>query len=214
MQISGDLDFSTEQDYECSQILSSILGSRSRLSNLDNYIADAYSIVGNGPELEDALSGLGTDTVIVAGSAISSFMDHFSYPPILVTDLDGDAGRIIEASSNGTLVVVHGHGDNITAIRKVVPDLQGEIVGTTQNNQLWNVFNFFGFTDGDRAAFLADYLGADRINLIGFDFSRPGTKPGQDPERKLKKLKWAETLLRRLAAERGKVLGKGKIITI
>jgi len=55
-----------------------------------------------------------------------------------------------------------------------------------------------GFTDGDRAAFLADACGADRLVFPGWSFDDP-TVDAQ----KAKKLRWAERLLLVLEERRG-----------
>ena len=51
-----------------------------------------------------------------------------------------------------------------------------------------------GFTDGDRAVFLADHFGAARIRLVGFDFETPNAKD-RDLRLKQRKLDWAYILL-------------------
>src|SRR5208283_4192155 len=58
-----------------------------------------------------------------------------------------------------------------------------------------------GFTDGDRAAYLADHLGAERILLWGFDFERAAPTDPVTHELKLMKLTWASRVLGDLARE-------------
>jgi hypothetical protein len=84
---------------------------------------------------------------------------------------------------------VHAHGDNIDKLEKYVPLLHS-IVGSTQSVPLKNVYNFGGFSDGDRCVFLAKEFGAAKINLIGFDFNDEDVTPT-----KKKKLHWAKTLI-------------------
>lgn len=77
-------------------------------------------------------------------------------------------------------------------------------MGTTQSKPLKNVYNFGGFTDGDRAVFLAIKLGAKKIILAGMDFGEKITKYSRpklsrdveeaDEIKKLK-LKYAEKLI-------------------
>jgi len=55
---------------------------------------------------------------------------------------------------------------------------------------LKNVYNFGGFTDGDRCVFLAKALGAAEIKLVGFDYDDESVTP-----RKRKKLAWAKRLI-------------------
>ena len=79
------------------------------------------------------------------------------------------------------------------------------------------VYNFGGFTDGDRAVFLAEELGAKKIFLIGFDFgeivgkwSKPYLKEHASIwESKKKKFKIAQMLLEWL-----KKNGKAEIVKI
>jgi uncharacterized Rossmann fold enzyme len=59
------------------------------------------------------------------------------------------------------------------------------------------VVNYGGFTDGDRAAFLADEFGAGELVFLGWDFDDPRVDP-----MKAKKLQWAERLLRWLEVRR------------
>lgn len=110
-------------------------------------------------------------------------------PHVIVSDLDGVMDDIIKANERCAVVVVHAHGDNITKLRSYVPQLQ-KIVGTTQSRPLSNVFNFGGFTDGDRAIYLAKHLGAKEIGIIGFDF-----EDATVGEIKKKKLRWAKRLI-------------------
>ncbi len=71
----------------------------------------------------------------------------------------------------------------------MVPQL-GNIIGSTQVQPLENVFNFGGFTDGDRCVFLAKEFQASGIMMIGFDFNDPDVT-----DLKKKKLKWAKKLI-------------------
>jgi uncharacterized Rossmann fold enzyme len=64
------------------------------------------------------------------------------------------------------------------------------VLATTQAAPRGAVGNHGGFTDGDRAAFLADAAGAERLVFAGWDFDDPSVAPV-----KLKKLRWAERLL-------------------
>ena len=91
-------------------------------------------------------------------------------PDVVVTDLDGNLPFLRKAeklrSNNGH---AYAHGDNIDMLKKVVPRLH-RIVGTTQVMPTENVYNFGGFTDGDRCVFLAEEFGAKQIILFGMEF--------------------------------------------
>ena len=88
-------------------------------------------------------------------------------------------------------MVVHAHGDNVPLLRHWVPLLPGPLVATTQAAPLPHVHNFGGFSDGDRAVFAADEIGAARVRIIGFDLADRNVDPV-----KRGKLFWAGELLR------------------
>jgi hypothetical protein len=78
-----------------------------------------------------------------------------------------------------------------------------------------NIYNFGGFTDGDRALFFAVELGAKIIILAGMDFggvvtkySRPDmdTVEGEADEIKILKLKYAKRLVEWLAGNESVVI--------
>jgi len=93
-------------------------------------------------------------------------------------------------NSEGTVIVVHAHGDNVPLLCHWVPQFRGPVVGTTQGRPLPHVHNFGGFTDGDRAVFAAQSLGAASIALLGFDLDDTRVDPI-----KRAKLAWARRLL-------------------
>jgi len=118
---------------------------------------------------------------------------------LVVTDLDGDPEAVRALADRDTPVVVHAHGDNRERLETVVPDLPaGQVVPTTQARPTERVHNFGGFTDGDRAAFLADALGADRLVFPGWALDSPEVSA-----QKARKLRWAERLLYWLERRRG-----------
>lgn len=126
---------------------------------------------------------------IAADGATSVLMKVGVVPDIIVTDLDGNMDDEARANEQGAIMVVHAHGDNMDALSEEVPRLK-RVVGTTQSKPLDNVYNFGGFTDGDRCVFLAQEFGARSITLIGFDF-----KDTNVTQLKKKKLVWAEKLI-------------------
>ena len=102
--------------------------------------------------------------------------------------MEEDTDLLIKLERSGCILVLHAHGDNIDRVKAVVPKLS-RFVATTQVKPFDRVYNFFGFTDGDRAVLIAKRLGAKSVKLVGFDF-------GKAKGIKLKKLKWAEFILR------------------
>ena len=126
-----------------------------------------------------------------AADAAAGVLDaHRICPDAVFTDLDGATDRLVEMNESGTIVVVHAHGDNMPLLDYWVPRFNGPVVGTTQSVPLPHVHNFGGFSDGDRAVFAADELGAAHITLIGFDLDDENVDPV-----KRDKLSWARKLL-------------------
>ncbi len=123
-------------------------------------------------------------------------------PDIVVTDLDGDLERILNADKQGAIIVVHAHGDNIHKL-KFVKRLKN-VVGTCQVKPFGLLKNFGGFTDGDRAVFLAQSFGASEIHLIAFNFDKVSTCT-TNAEVKLKKLKWAKRLIKYIEKRGAKI---------
>jgi uncharacterized Rossmann fold enzyme len=126
---------------------------------------------------------------IAADGAAEVLLRRGMVPDILVSDLDGPFPAILQASGEGAITVVHAHGDNLDALSEYVPQLKN-IVGTCQCRPPEGLYNFGGFTDGDRCVFLARELGASSIRLVGFDFEDQSVTP-----RKRKKLAWAKRLI-------------------
>ena len=131
------------------------------------------------------------DVVFAASDAATRLRARGVTVDCMVTDLDGEPDTARELAAQGTPVAVHAHGDNIPALRDLVPDLPAEaVIPTTQARPTGRVHNVGGFTDGDRAAFLADSLGAGTLAFPGWAFDDPGV----DAEKR-QKLRWAERLL-------------------
>ena len=102
---------------------------------------------------------------------------HDIRPDAVFTDLDGATDRLLELNESGTIVVIHAHGDNMPLLRDRVSRFKGPFVAITAANPLQHVHNFGGFSDGDRAVFAADELGAMHITLIGFDLDDKDVDP-------------------------------------
>lgn len=164
-------------------------------------------ILGAGPSLEEDLTRLEranwlNKTLIAADGATSAVMMHCR-PEAIVTDLDGNVDDQLTAWRKGSWMVTHGHGDNLEKVREIVPKIKERGIGTTQTRPFGKLYNFGGFTDGDRAAFMAHELGASRIYLAGMDLGDEiGRWSGnKKKENKLPKLKICGELLAWLASE-------------
>ncbi|MGA7923081.1 MAG: 6-hydroxymethylpterin diphosphokinase MptE-like protein [Thermoplasmata archaeon] len=139
-------------------------------------------------------------SLVAADGAAAICLDAGLVPDIVVTDLDGPVPSEVLANARGSIAVIHAHGDNQPAIERWTSEFSGEVQGSWAGPPSPDLLNVGGFTDGDRAAFLAEHFGALRVVLWGFDFTHPSEDEiGKDVERKRKKLKWAENLLTFLA---------------
>ena len=76
---------------------------------------------------------------------------------------------------------------------------RGPVILTTQSTPENTVFDFGGFTDGDRAVCIAQEFGVRRVLLEGFDYDDPMPKEGSDPAVKLRKLAWAKRIVESLS---------------
>ncbi|MCI4318709.1 MAG: DUF115 domain-containing protein [Thermoplasmata archaeon] len=118
-------------------------------------------------------------------------------PDVVTTDLDGPVASEVAANARGSLVAIHAHGDNLAEIERWVPEFGGELAGSWAGPPRDGLFDVGGFTDGDRAAYLAEHVGARRILLWAFDFEQ--VDEAESAPRKLEKLGWARRLLLELA---------------
>ena len=211
-EILDDFGFSRSGDENSAKVLDEILSEEGCLT-LDDLaqivgFSDKYIVFGAGPSLKEHIIFLKEnydlkDYVLVsADGATTALIEERLVPDIVSTDLDGNIDDILLANLRGANIVVHAHGDNLDAVVKFTPFFNN-VLGTTQAQPVGNVYNFGGFTDGDRAIFLAVALGASEITLAGMDFgdivtkySRPNipTDLAEADEFKKKKLVYAERL--------------------
>jgi len=158
------------------------------------------AIAGGAPRLTDETDIAATaDRVFAASTAVDVLDDAGVDVDMMVTDLDKNPSTARRLTEAGVPVAAHAHGDNVPAVREHVPTFDSaHVLGTTQAAPVDAVYNFGGFTDGDRAAFLADHFGAADLVFPGWDFDDPSVG-----DEKAKKLAWAERLLYWLERRRG-----------
>ena len=194
LRILADFDFNRSEDEASARILADLLHGRAgALADLRGIISGRdVAVCGNAPSLASEIDSIMPDQIVIAADgATTVLMANRIIPDVIVTDLDGTIEDIIAASEKGSFVVVHAHGDNIPAVRSVVPRLRGtRVLGTTQSEPFDDIHNFGGFSDGDRCAFLAKASGAASVTLFGFDYDDPDVN-----DVKKKKLGWAKRLI-------------------
>ncbi|MDY7082077.1 MAG: 6-hydroxymethylpterin diphosphokinase MptE-like protein, partial [Halobacteria archaeon] len=207
--ILEEFGYSRAEDEKCARLLDSYLDNHDYNFDLKrlNLLMGGENVVvaGNAPSLlDDWRKEYNEYVVIAADGACARLHDKGVLPDVVCTDLDGAPEPAAELSHLESVSVVHAHGDNAELVEEYVSEFDLEnVVGTTQARPFAfeNLHNFGGFTDGDRAAFLADEFDAERIELMGFDFEDSTVS-----DEKKRKLDWARRLLEYLGEKRGEEL--------
>lgn len=209
-EILEDFGFSRKNDEESAKLLDEILSTEGclTLEDLKGFVdfSDKFIVFGAGPSLKEHVKFLKENydlkdyVLVAADGATTALIEERIAPDIIATDLDGNLDDILLANFRGANIAIHAHGDNIDKIARLTPFFTS-VIGTTQAQPVGNLYNFGGFTDGDRALFLAVALDASEITLAGMDFgetvtrySRPNIKTdlAQADDFKKKKLMYAE----------------------
>ena len=198
--ILADFGFPRAADERARDLLADLVAGGNTLTpGALDFSGERVAIAGAAPSLIDETPrARGADAVVAASDAASVLREGGVAVDCMVTDLDerGDIARTL--TREGTPVAAHAHGDNEDALRERVPDLAVEaVLPTTQAAPAGPVSNPGGFTDGDRAAFLADERGAAELVFVGWDLDDPDVGA-----LKRRKLVWAERLLRWLERRR------------
>ena len=209
-EILDDFGFSREGDEASAKLLDEILSTEGclTLNDLADIVgfSDKFIVFGAGPSIKEHVEMLKNDydlkdyVLVAADGATTALIEQKLVPDIVATDLDGNIDDILLANIRGANIVIHAHGDNIDRIASL-SSFFNNVLGTTQAQPVGNLYNFGGFTDGDRAIFLAVALGASEITLAGMDFgdivtrySRPNLSSdlSEADDFKKKKLMYAE----------------------
>lgn len=215
-RILDDFKFSKQDDEDSAKLLNQILNEEGYITIddlkcdiVDFKNTDKFIVFGAGPSIKQHVKTIRENynledyILISADGATTALLEMHIVPDIIATDLDGNMDDILAANFRNAYLVVHAHGNNKELIGKYTSFLDN-VMGTTQSKPEGCLYNFGGFTDGDRAIFLALQLGAKSIILAGMDFgdivtkySRPNNKLDlmDADEIKKKKLKYAEELV-------------------
>jgi uncharacterized Rossmann fold enzyme len=188
-EILDYFSFSREDDEKAAVVLAHLLP-RDDLNILECLCHDkTVTVCGNAPCLLNELDSI-SGSVLAADAACLVLRDAGIKPDAVFTDLDGATDEYLSMNRQGTLMVIHAHGDNIPLLTYWTPLFEGPVMGTTQALPVPPLHNFGGFTDGDRPVFAAHHLGADQVILVGFDLDDRNVDPV-----KRGKLWWARRLL-------------------
>jgi uncharacterized Rossmann fold enzyme len=184
-EICSQLNIEPETDFEATAILSRKLSKRKvqkTLKKLEQILAfKNVFIFGAGPSLPESIDKLTPliqkyrdDIVILAiDGATNALLEKQQTVDIVVSDLDGGLETLQLAHKKGAILILHAHGDNIPKVNKISKLLkENNVIGSSQTISTKTAFNFGGFTDGDRGAYLAANFPAELILLIAFDFGK------------------------------------------
>ena len=212
--IRSIMGFDPSHDRLAANILSALLYEallEDRYWSLDaicTLLKQRVCVAGGSAELKNQLEYVqGCSTVVAVDGATKLLLEHGIKPSIVVSDLDG-SWFAIEKASKYAVIVVHGHGDNLFALKEVVPRLEN-VCGTVQVLPSPLTFNVGGFTDGDRAISMILFCKllhgsvVEEIHLYGMNFhglvgewSKPWLKTAIKPwKQKLMKLKIANKIV-------------------
>ena len=221
-QIRMEFGYSTEKDQKAAEILSKMIKRKAlQMSKIQKKIeGKEVLVIGAGPSLEKNIEFIRKNkkyVKIAANGVVEILLDKKIKPEIVVSDLDGNPKFLRMAEKLGAVMVIHAHGDNLENMEKIVPKFR-KIIGTTQVMPTDNVYNFGGFTDGDRSVFMAEEMGAKSITLIGMDFDNEPRKfstkdHDANYDLKRKKLRTAKKLLEMLGKQsKSKLINKSATI--
>ena len=204
-EIIKEFNYSQKKDKESAARLESQINNKKLIKEIKNLIENqSVCVIGSGPSIGKSISFLKNKKIIkiVADSAVKPLVDNGIKPDIVITDLDGDLDTLKKIGRTKTIFVTHAHGDNISKLN-FVKNFKN-CIGTTQSKPFGKLYNFGGFTDGDRAVFFANYFGARKIILFGMDFGkrigRFSNTKSSERMIKLKKLEKGKSLLEWLAS--------------
>lgn len=200
-----------EKDQEATDLLSSQLVKHSSAIDLREFYGriggcEVAIVFGCSDSLQEEIElvrkvvGFEKALLVAADGAVNALLDRGLIPHLVISDLDGNLRTLLEVSGKGSIVAVHAHGDNIQRLSMVFL-LKGPVIGSTQVEPRPLVYNFGGFTDGDRAVYMLFHAGYRKVYLAGFNFEKPHNCPGKplvSPEIKRKKLEVARWLISRL----------------
>lgn len=171
-EILAEFGYSRSGDEAAASRLGAVLGRRSALAQLRKLVASKNVFaVGAGPSLDAGIKVMTQfpDIIrVVSDSAVAELVRHKMRIDVIVSDLDGDEASLRKAARLGTIMVIHAHADNVEKL-EMAYDF-AKIVGTTQSRPIGQIYNFGGFTDGDRCVFVTAAMRAKSITLLGMDF--------------------------------------------
>jgi uncharacterized Rossmann fold enzyme len=206
--IRADFGFDRAADERARDVFDALLEDALPEADLSILDGATVAVVAPGPSLHAELADVATDDcadalttadrVLAVSDAAVALRQHGVSVDAQVTDLDGAPLVTRQLGNDGVPVAVHAHGDNVPALRRHVPCLDHDrVYPTAQVEPAGRVQAPGGFTDGDRAAVIADRCGASELRFVGWDLEDRSVGPI-----KRRKLRWAARILAWLETRR------------
>jgi uncharacterized Rossmann fold enzyme len=184
------------------------------LQELRSFEGKTTIVFGAGPSLVSDIAGLRpflkekNPRIVAADGAADALAENEFEADVTVSDLDSCSEATLKKNSAAGFVFAHAHGDNIDLVRKIVPKLGQGTFGTTQVEPRGPIKNFGGFTDGDRASYIASALRPSSIIIAGMDFGKEEGKfsvnrySAQGNSERILKLDWGKKSLEYLISQK------------
>lgn len=186
-EVATDLGLSIPKDYTIAEKYK-ILVNQSHKNGFTSILEKIYSlkkekswIFGAGPSLEQDFTIFQDnyspehDLVVGVDGACLFLLEKEIYPDIIFSDGDGSLEALLTCIQHGSMIVLHAHGDNFTIISDFFPKVQNYTVLPTVQTEPYEpyLYNFGGFTDGDRAiSAILEWFKQITILLLGFTFGK------------------------------------------
>ena len=174
-EILETLGFLRDDDEKTAELLDKILDEKGCLTieqffdeMMEKKDTSKFIVVGAGPSIKKHIKyvkenyDLNDYLIVSADGATTAMLEDDLVPDIVATDLDGKMEDLLAANSLGSYFVIHAHGNNEELIDNWTTKFD-KILGTTQSVPIGHLYNFGGFTDGDRAMFFAIALGCEEM---------------------------------------------------
>ena len=187
-EINSQFNFSEVREEIAARLVSRLNYTKSSLQ--PSFVNREFVLVGAGLTESDTLP---ENNLIVADGALRGCLDRDIVPEWVISDLDGYISDILWASQNGSKIIIHAHGDNLSRVSLYSNRINPECITTTYPSSHASCWG--GFTDGDRSVMMCLSLGSKSVKLVGFNFEEVGTFTGEYSPRKLEKLQWAKKII-------------------
>jgi len=188
-EINSQFNFSKIREEIAARLVSRLNYTKSSLQS--SFVDRDFILVGAGLTESDALP---KKNLIVADGALRGCLNKGIVPEWVISDLDGYIPDILWASQNGSKIIIHAHGDNISRVSLYSNQINPECITTTYPSSFTSCWG--GFTDGDRSVMMCLTLGCKSVKLVGFNFDKVGIFTGEYSPRKLEKLQWAKKIIK------------------